>query len=193
MIFQQQPLRRCAPISKYISVTIYAFAPGLSHLFIYKAEKSHRASNMDYFGSSVCKKLKANLFFSRFIHCHPFEWNEKKKLPQVVHSQWRIVHWYCNMSLAILNTCFVQFRSVQVFLHPESSTIRCIYMQLMAFWYMAASMMQLTFIRQRLDLQHVVANHMSLCGDIWDETGNSEDWDKFKVTLLLMPSIFFQE
>ena len=73
-----------------------------------------------------------------------------------------------NMFLAIFNTCFVQFRSVQVLLDPESSAILCVYVQLMAFWYLLSSSMQLTYITQRDGVEKFVRNHMELMENIWD-------------------------
>ena len=126
---------------------------------------------MNYIDSTVWKKLEATFFFSRLIHCYPFEWNKDRKLPQVISSQWAILHWYFNMCLALLNTSFIQLRSIQVLLSPGSSTIQYMYMQLMAFWYMVASVMQLTYINQRKGVENFIQNHMKLMQDMWDEIG----------------------
>ena len=129
-------------------------------------------TNMNYIDTSVLRALRANLFLSHFIHCHPFEWNEGTKLPQAVPSRWGIFHWHVNMCLVVANTGFVQFRSIQVLLEPESLTILCIYMQLMAFWYMVCSSMQLMFVGKRKHWERFIRNHMVLMEEIWDAIGN---------------------
>lgn len=93
----------------------------------------------------VCAKLQASFFFSRAIHCHPFEWNKAKRLPQLVRFRWGIRHWYLNVCLATLNVCFVQFRALQMFLNPAILTAVCIHTQLMACWYCVYGLMQLTY------------------------------------------------
>ena len=126
---------------------------------------------MNYMTSGVCKRLHASFFFSRAIKTHPFEWNNTKRLPQLVRSKWGIRHWYFNVCLATLNICFVQFRSVQMFLDPTSSTAVSIHTQLIACWYGVVGLMQLTYIWHHEEVESFLGNHMDLIGVIWDWTG----------------------
>ena len=124
--------------------------------------------NMD---SSVWKRVKATFFFSRLLHCHPFEWDQDQKWPRVVRSNWALRHWYLNVSLALLNICFIQFRAVQVQLNPESSVIESIYVLNMAFWYAECNMIQIAYIGKYSAIERFIRNHMLLLSDIWDTKG----------------------
>ena len=111
---------------------------------------------------SVWKRIRRNFIFSNYIHGHPFTWNERMKTLQVVPVKSSLFAWYANALFTFLYCCFAQFRSVQVFLNPESSIIKCVLTQLMAFYYITVSMMQPVYVAQRQVVVRFVNNHIRL-------------------------------
>ena len=108
------------------------------------------------------KYIRRNFKFSHYIHCHPFIWNDGLKTLEVVHAKSSLFIWHANVLLAFLYCGFTQFRSVQVCLNPESSIIKCVLTQLMAFYYITVTMMQPVYVAQRQEVVRFVNSHIQL-------------------------------
>ena len=99
-----------------------------------------------YITSTISRNLQANFIFSRYIHAHPFKWNNSTKAPEVLQSPSGLKFWLFNVILGWLHDLFLQTQAIQVEVNPDSLSIEWLYMQIMTFYYATSSLAQAAYI-----------------------------------------------
>ena len=111
----------------------------------------------DYVEKNVWQCIQRNFLFSPYINCHPYVWNNVSKSVQALSKGTNgLLHWYFNIALAFLYCSFAQYRSLQLYLDPNSSTIACVLTQLMVVYYVTCSCMIPTYLFRPGDVPQFV-------------------------------------
>ena len=114
-----------------------------------------------YLDTNVWKRLKFNFAFSRYIQSHPYIWkNETKSVAAIPVKSIDFLHWCFSVTLAFLYCIFVQFRSVELFLDPCSSTIECVLIQVMVVYHATNAIMEPTYLFQPDEVPRFANTHI---------------------------------
>ena len=75
--------------------------------------------------------LRRSFILSRWLHCHPYEWDGDANRPRVIKFP-SLVQWRCNAWYALLCMTFVLLRTMESFTNPLSSVLTKVHMALLS-------------------------------------------------------------
>ena len=103
--------------------------------------------------------LKKAFVFSRWIQCHPYEWDAYKNEIRVAPRS-RILAWALNAYVTASYATFVAVRCIQININEEASAVQKIYMGFMAIFYSCAAWLQFCTTIKMDDVGNAVQRHL---------------------------------
>ena len=109
------------------------------------------------------KYLKVPFRLSRWFHFHPFKWEEiiMTGHRRSLTSHFARRHWHLNVVLNVVHFLFVQFRCIQVNLHPEYSIVLRVYMGYVTVCYFSFTMTHLNYVRKRDEIAGFIRSYLA--------------------------------
>ena len=104
--------------------------------------------------------LKKAFIFSRWIQCHPYDWDGHKNEIRVAPRS-RVIAWALNAYMAAAYATFVQVRCIQANMDEGAGALHKIYMGFMAIFYSCAAWLQFCTALKMDDVGNAVQRHLN--------------------------------
>ena len=102
--------------------------------------------------SPTSYKYLKKWFTIKWLHGHPYVWNDEGNSPELTNSKISLTLWYFNVLIFFGNFTFVQFRTAQVYSDTSATAMQKMYMTLInALWFYEA-LLRIVGLRKRREI-----------------------------------------
>ena len=132
---------------------------------------SLEVESMSFLTQKSRRILKGLFFLSRWIHCHPYSWNDVDSVPQKHTSGWLgTARWYFNVTLVLSYQVFLLYQLLQLTSSPDAGMLSKAYMSIMNIYFCTVSIFQVMAVLSRNRFEGFIVRYLRFlgtCGGIY--------------------------